>query len=134
MCSPSPPDPCAAPPPRSLCNPSPPDPCATGAFLHNELCECQQCLDTCLKICSKRTRTAVYKPILCNFAPPINATLSLSLSHTQGRLVDTWNLEHNAAAPPPQSPVLTSRSLANITLIPYGATKLRIAELPTVLG
>lgn len=39
----------------------------------------------------------------------------------------------NAAAPPPLSPVSTTEPLTKLTLLPFGATELRIAEIPTTL-
>jgi len=50
----------------------------------------------------------------------------------KGRLVPDWTLARNAAAPPPHSPVKSSQPLETITLIPYGAAKLRITEFPAL--
>ena len=50
----------------------------------------------------------------------------------QGRVLDSWGLEHNAAATPPQSPVKSSNPMETITLIPFGSTDLRIAEFPVL--
>ncbi len=50
----------------------------------------------------------------------------------QGRILDSWGLAHNAAAAPPPSPVTSSHPLTTVTLLPFGATDLRIAELPTM--
>lgn len=52
----------------------------------------------------------------------------------QGREFSLWGLTKNAASPPPQSPVTSSSPLTSITLLPFGATNLRIAELPTTKG
>ncbi len=54
---------------------------------------------------------------------PIKALVS-------GRRLPRWDLEHNAAAPPPQSPVESSQPLETLTLLPYGCTNLRVAEFP----
>lgn len=51
---------------------------------------------------------------------------------SKGRVLDTWGMQHNAAAPPPQSPVKSTDPLETITLIPFGATDLRIAEFPVL--
>ena len=57
-------------------------------------------------------------------APPVTAGV-------KGRKVPEWKLEHNAAAPPPPSPVQTTEPLEDLTLVPYGCTSLRITEFPT---
>ncbi|MCC7476605.1 MAG: glycoside hydrolase family 127 protein [Pirellulales bacterium] len=55
---------------------------------------------------------------------------------TFGVELPEWQLNRNSAADPPLSPV-TSRpdvQIQPLRLIPYGATTLRIAEIPTVVG
>lgn len=62
----------------------------------------------------------------CPFSPqgaPVTARVC-------GRRLPHWGLEHNAAGPPPQSPVRSSCRLEDLTLIPYGCTNLRITEFP----
>lgn len=63
----------------------------------------------------------------CPFSPagaPVSARV-------MGRLLPEWMIEHNAAAPPPESPVSSGQPLEELTLIPYGCTNLRITEFPT---
>ena len=43
-----------------------------------------------------------------------------------------WPMKHDSADEPPVSPVKSSAPLVPITLVPYGQTKLRIAEIPTL--
>ena len=50
----------------------------------------------------------------------------------QGRRLEGWRVEKNAAAPPPESPVESDAPLEELTLIPYGRTDLRITEFPTL--
>jgi len=53
--------------------------------------------------------------------------------HTRGRHVPGWGLERDtAAAPPPVSPVHSREPLEPFVLLPYGATGLRIAEIPVL--
>ena len=43
-----------------------------------------------------------------------------------------WPMKHDSADVPPMSPVKSSAPMQPITLVPYGQTKLRIAEIPTL--
>ena len=64
----------------------------------------------------------------CPFSPqgaPISATV-------QGRRVPQWKLEHGSADDAPPSPVASAEPLAELTLIPYGCTNLRITEFPVL--
>ena len=45
-----------------------------------------------------------------------------------------WPMAHDSADVPPVSPVKSSAPLVPITLVPYGQTKLRIAEIPTLVS
>jgi uncharacterized protein len=47
-------------------------------------------------------------------------------------LIHRWGIATGAAEPPPTSPVTSSHPTQSLTLLPFGATKLRIAELPTL--
>jgi len=44
-----------------------------------------------------------------------------------------WGLEHNAAAPPPVSPVRSDEPVEQVEFIPYGCCNLRMTELPVVV-
>ena len=48
------------------------------------------------------------------------------------RRLPGWTLEGGAAADPPPSPVQSSEPIESLRLIPYGCTKLRITEFPTL--
>ncbi len=50
----------------------------------------------------------------------------------RGRLVPSWKLEKNAAAPPPPSPLEGEGPLVDLSLLPYGCTNLRITEFPVL--
>eukprot|EP01118_Nematostelium_gracile_P018429 TRINITY_DN8182_c0_g2_i3.p1 TRINITY_DN8182_c0_g2~~TRINITY_DN8182_c0_g2_i3.p1 ORF type:complete len:660 (+),score=134.27 TRINITY_DN8182_c0_g2_i3:63-1982(+) len=49
-----------------------------------------------------------------------------------GRTLDSWDITKNAASVPPQSPVTSSEPQLQYTLLPFGATNLRIAEFPVL--
>lgn len=50
----------------------------------------------------------------------------------KGKRVPAWDIERDAAMPPPQSPVRSAEPLVDLTLIPYAAAKLRITEFPVL--
>lgn len=62
----------------------------------------------------------------CPFSPE-GAPVDLRV---KGRRLPGWDLEQNAAAPPPASPVTSEEPLEELTLAPYGCVKLRVTEFP----
>jgi glycosyl hydrolase family 127 (putative beta-L-arabinofuranosidase)/beta-L-arabinofuranosidase (glycosyl hydrolase family 127) len=48
----------------------------------------------------------------------------------KGRRIPEWKLVNGSAAPPPPSPVRSTKPVESLTLIPYGAAKLRITAFP----
>jgi hypothetical protein len=61
---------------------------------------------------------------------PFSPETSPLLVRARGRRIPTWALERGSAAPPPQSPVSSDEPLETLTLLPYGATGLRLGEIP----
>ena len=57
---------------------------------------------------------------------PISPALTVS---AYARQID-WPMKHSGADEPPMSPVKSTQPLIPVTLIPYGATVLRLAEIP----
>jgi DUF1680 family protein len=48
------------------------------------------------------------------------------------RKLPQWGMKNASAAPPPSSPVTSTEPLETVTLIPYGAAKLRITAFPVL--
>lgn len=69
------------------------------------------------------------QPVADNPFHPDTAPVHLSV---KGKQVPDWGLERNAAAPPPRSPVSSGKPVETLTLIPYGAAKLRVTEFPVL--
>jgi hypothetical protein len=61
---------------------------------------------------------------------PRGAPISI---RAKGIRIPSWKMEDNSAGLLPQSPVKQSGATETITLIPYGAAKLRITEFPEIL-
>jgi hypothetical protein len=50
----------------------------------------------------------------------------------RGRLIPEWTMNGTNAADPPPSPVVSSSSEQDIELVPYGAARLRVTEIPVI--
>ncbi len=50
----------------------------------------------------------------------------------KGRLIPQWGMVDNSADDPPVSPVTSDQPLADVELIPYGNTRLRVTEMPVL--
>ncbi|KAF8313597.1 hypothetical protein DL93DRAFT_2058901 [Clavulina sp. PMI_390] len=68
---------------------------------------------------------ALPSPIFADGVPPVKMTVL-------GCAISGWNLAANTSlGSPPENPACAGPSV-NLTLVPYGATRLRISEFPTV--
>ena len=50
----------------------------------------------------------------------------------KGRRLPEWTLVNGSAGPLPQSPVTSSERDETLTLVPYGAAKLRVTAFPRI--
>jgi hypothetical protein len=66
-------------------------------------------------------------------AVPFAAETAALVVHGNGAMLRDWQLLDNSAGPVPDSPASTQMPILPIRLLPYGAARLRVAELPTVL-
>jgi uncharacterized protein len=65
---------------------------------------------------------------------PFTAADAPVLLTAQGRRIPAWDMAMNSADTPPLSPVRTDEPVEEVTLVPYGCARLRIAEMPVVTG
>jgi DUF1680 family protein len=63
---------------------------------------------------------------------PFDAKHPAVTLHVNGRKLQTWTLKDNSAGPLPASPVQATAPARELTLIPYGAAKLRITSFPYI--
>lgn len=61
---------------------------------------------------------------------PFNSGKATLTIIAKGRKLSEWSIENNSAGNLPQSPVISNAPLEEVTLIPYGAARLRIAQFP----
>lgn len=50
------------------------------------------------------------------------------------QMVETWNLEKNSAARPPQSPVYSRLPVYSVHFVPYACTRIRVTEVPITVS
>ncbi len=61
---------------------------------------------------------------------PFNSDKPPIILRCKAKRLEDWKLEDNSAGKLPVSPVYSDTELEDVTLIPYGAAKLRIAQFP----
>ena len=71
----------------------------------------------------------VEKAIRQNPFSPDEAPVQIKV---KGRRIAAWQLVDGSAGPQPESPVKSAEPVETLTLIPYGAAKLRITEFPEI--
>ena len=62
--------------------------------------------------------------------PPFTVKGTRVELHVRGRAVPEWKVENGSAGPLPESPVASHEPEEKLTLVPYGAAKLRITAFP----
>jgi len=65
---------------------------------------------------------------------PFAAAEAAVCVHVSGKRLNAWRSEDGVALPVPESPVASSEPDEALTLIPYGAAKLRITAFPQLKG
>jgi hypothetical protein len=60
---------------------------------------------------------------------PLGAPVEITMS---ARRIPEWTLVDGSAGPLPQSPVASKERTETVTLVPYGAAKLRVTEFPVI--
>lgn len=63
---------------------------------------------------------------------PLAAADAPVLLTTKGRRIPSWGMVMNSADTPPLSPVVSDEPVEEVTLVPYGCARLRIAEIPII--
>ena len=71
----------------------------------------------------------VEKPLGSDPFSPQGAPVELQV---KGRRIPTWTLVDGSAGPLPESPAASDQPVETLTLVPYGAAKLRITEFPQI--
>jgi hypothetical protein len=63
---------------------------------------------------------------------PFSPTSPAVAIHVTGRKVPEWQLEEGSAGTLPQSPVMSTEPDEALTLVPYGAARLRVTVFPRI--
>jgi hypothetical protein len=77
----------------------------------------------------ERSVEVIEKPVGPDPFSPEGAPVELRV---KGRQIATWTLVDGSAGPSPESPTTNGQPVETLTLIPYGAAKLRITDFPQI--
>jgi hypothetical protein len=101
-----------------------------GTDFHEYQCEATKPWNMALDVSTESLRYVGMKGSL-PYQPfsPDSQTVRIK---ARGRQLPGWKAVKNSASPPPRSPVDSTEPLQDLVFVPFGATNIRMAQLPTL--